>query len=923
MRRPFILSGLIFILFVSLPVYALFGRVVHLNPYYHICYKLSGSTYNFKIDRTTPEGWTCGDVEITNNFLRLKCGSSKYGSAFKGIFNGCDGGKACRSYLFYDTWYGAVYSYGPDGFSWIEPPLNPVNYPLIRSISNYWQGFNLPTYPDQIEINLNPCPPAIIKSISSTNGSTLKSKTNTITITTDINATCKYSNVQGLNFSNMTDFTDTNSTSHSFSFEGRDSTNYSFYIKCNDEFGDVSPDDNYLQFFVDYNNPPNITSTPITNGTEGTSYTYNVIATDPDNNPLWYSDNTTLFNINPLTGSISFIPTVGGDYTIKITVSDGIETSSQVYNLSIELVNHAPIIEPIGTLTAIVNQPFTNQISANDPDGDGLKFSDGTPLFDINETTGIINFTPLVNGTYKFNINVKDNNSVNPKNTTEIGWLIILNENVTNTAPNITSYSPNSSTIIINEMNNTIFIITKTDPDGAPLVQWYKNNVAIKGANSDNYTFVSNNKIANSSAGIYDIKVVVSDGILTDMRSWKLIVDRVKDSDNDGISDDLFNSICVGGNNNNCNDNCKFIPNYDQADSDNDTIGDSCENDYDGDNVSDNLDFIKGTIGVIDTNINLELKINNSDNLNRVVNGTNIVEFLFSATGKTLVSFEYNFSNNSILDLAKIIIKPENVSGNGSILIKGINSSKNVIMNHINPSTNRVCIKNAEIDFIANISNNCNESNEIIITCDGTLQSGYTCTDLGGTYNITGLTNSGVIETLATKQETPSTPPSSGSSSGSSGGGSSGGGGGGGGGGGAGFICNMDWKCGEWSECINGLRTRQCDFVKVTQHWQETPCPIQSNAPITAQKCESKQETKPTPLKPSEIKGITTAEFISPKPNQQIANNSKLSTKKESNAITGAIIANLKPSYIVSSILSLVVIVSILLIYKKFKLLRA
>ena len=75
---------------------------------------------------------------------------------------------------------------------------------------------------------------------------------------------------------------------------------------------------------------------------------------------------------------------------------------------------------------------------------------------------------------------------------------------------------------------------------------------------------------------------------------------------------------------------------------------------------------------------------------------------------------------------------------------------------------------------------------------------------------------------------------------GSSGGGGSGGGSGGGGA--AGFVCNMDWKCSEWSDCINGLQTRECNFVKVPQHVQQTQCPTSADAQTTTKVCES---TKP------------------------------------------------------------------------------
>ena len=79
------------------------------------------------------------------------------------------------------------------------------------------------------------------------------------------------------------------------------------------------------------------------------------------------------------------------------------------------------------------------------------------------------------------------------------------------------------------------------------------------------------------------------------------------DSDCDGTFDDADNSgivgdtPCTGGETVNCDDNCRFIPNPDQADADSDSVGDACDNcpvdnntfqsDIDGDgigNVCDN-----------------------------------------------------------------------------------------------------------------------------------------------------------------------------------------------------------------------------------------------------------------------------------------------------------------------------------------------
>ena len=131
-------------------------------------------------------------------------------------------------------------------------------------------------------------------------------------------------------------------------------------------------------------------------------------------------------------------------------------------------------------------------------------------------------------------------------------------------------------------------------------------------------------------------------------------------------------------------------------------------------------------------------------------------------------------------------------------------------------------------------TNSISHSNSITYTSD-TFGTYFTrCNDTyGNVMNLSNFTNFN-----ADVQD------SSGGSSSSSGGGSGSGGGGGGGGSGGGltFVCNMDWECGEWTDCINGLQTRQCDFVKVPQHAQETECPSSSSPLVSTQKCEAPKQ---------------------------------------------------------------------------------
>ena len=276
-----------------------------------------------------------------------------------------------------------------------------------------------------------------------------------------------------------------------------------------------------------------------------------------------------------------------------------------------------------------------------------------------------------------------------------------------------------------------------------------------------------------------------------------------------------------------------------QQDTDNDGIPDHDDNDMDNDEINDSMDFFRGNLSNINSNFfNLSIMIDSDSNTSKHFNETRKIEFYRGDI--KLLHFDFNFSNNSKLDLSSISILNASNSSLGGVIIKGIplaasGFKKTALVERIDGSINGLCIKDEEIEWIDNISDSCDALNEYKMECDATLQNGYTCTynSTINSYEISGLLHSGAVQLDYTKSSSSS---SSSGSSGSSGGSS----GGGGGGGAAGFICNMEWKCSEWSACEEGSETRQCNFVKVPQHWQETQCPILSDAPINSQKCEVK-----------------------------------------------------------------------------------
>lgn len=144
---------------------------------------------------------------------------------------------------------------------------------------------------------------------------------------------------------------------------------------------------------------------------DGVPFSYKVNCSDVDGPALYYYDNTTVFNISS-TGLINFTAPQAdvGNHSIEITCGDGSLNTTQNFTFVIENQFSAPILYPIGPLEAAESVQFLKYITAYDADNDTLTFRDNTSLFDINASTGIINFMPALSqiGNYSINISVTD-----------------------------------------------------------------------------------------------------------------------------------------------------------------------------------------------------------------------------------------------------------------------------------------------------------------------------------------------------------------------------------------------------------------------------------------------------------------------------------------------------------------------------------
>jgi len=318
-------------------------------------------------------------------------------------------------------------------------------------------------------------------------------------------------------------------------------------------------------------------------------------------------------------------------------------------------------------------------------------------------------------------------------------WANSSNFTVRNAAP----YFSITGNLSVNETSYVNITVNAADIDNDNMTYAINNTRFFQTGNK--FSWLTN----LSDSGTYSILINVSDETETTSQNYTVVVTNEPDTDNDGN------------------------PDYNDTDDDNDGIDDSS-------------DYLKGNSTTIDSTIAINLFVNGSDNISKVFNETYLVN-ITDDDNNSLIEFSWNFTNSTLA----LNFTIEYAAENGTILVRGLdlsstNYKKTVYMNKSSSSNNYVCIADDETTDIALLPSDC--SGYTKVQCSGS-SGQYTCTDLTGRFEVTGLSHSAVKGIYV----------------------SSGGGGGGGGGTKIAVICNESWLCTSWSECkAPGIQSRIC-----------------------------------------------------------------------------------------------------------------
>ena len=150
------------------------------------------------------------------------------------------------------------------------------------------------------------------------------------------------------------------------------------------------------------NGPPTISSTPSPVATIGSLYQYQVIASDPEREPLTFQLKQAPpgMSINPGTGLLQWTPaaTDVGPHPIQLAALDPSgAAAAQSFTLSVRASNRPPSVTGKPSFKAVVGLPYQFAINATDPDGDEIIYTlkSGPPGMTVDKL-GRLTWTPAL-----------------------------------------------------------------------------------------------------------------------------------------------------------------------------------------------------------------------------------------------------------------------------------------------------------------------------------------------------------------------------------------------------------------------------------------------------------------------------------------------------------------------------------------------
>lgn len=318
-------------------------------------------------------------------------------------------------------------------------------------------------------------------------------------------------------------------------------------------------------------------------------FSLGLVASDPDNGAadmVWSLESLPKYGkvaieYGGFRARIGYTPenNYNGNDSLTVRVSDGELYTDLLVNIVIEPVNDAPQISSVPVTTATEDVPYQYQATSTDVDGPAAQWSlvSAPNGMSVNASTGLVQWIPGEGGAAPWQAQVILRVS-DGELTDQQAFTITITP--VNDAPVLAVIPPQS----VEELALFSYAAQVTDPDDAndgSSLLW-----TLSGAPAG--MTISNTGVIQwtppeFSAGSYAVIVQVADGGEDAAVAATQLLDltvTLQDADGDGVPDYA--------------DNCPLVANAGQQDLDDDSIGDACDPDRDGDGIPNDIEELYG-----------------------------------------------------------------------------------------------------------------------------------------------------------------------------------------------------------------------------------------------------------------------------------------------------------------------------------------
>ena len=305
---------------------------------------------------------------------------------------------------------------------------------------------------------------------------------------------------------------------------------------------------------------PGVTNPGNQTNNEGAEINLQILASDPEEDPLTYSA-TGLpdgLSIDPssglISGTISYTASSGSVYPVRVTVTDSddpVNSTDVDFTWTVNDVNGPPVVSAPDDQTSSEGSVISLQIEASDPEGNELSYSAGNLPGDlvIDEETGkisgTINYDAAAASPYTVTVDVMDDGTPNETTQIQFSWEV---EN-TNRAPELTN--PGSKTNA--EAESISFTPSASDPDGNTLTYSAENLPQGLGINASSGEISGVTSYTASQLSPYSVTITVQDNgspvlqaqetftwTITDVNGQPVVTNPGNETNSEGDTVSLF-----------------------------------------------------------------------------------------------------------------------------------------------------------------------------------------------------------------------------------------------------------------------------------------------------------------------------------------------------------------------------------------------